>query len=202
MTNIENETFNVSGLNDRQKQSLLNELEELDKEKRSVLEELNMPHLSEAREQLLLNDLTEINEEIQSLSDENLNFWGRNKARRLKRLIRRGKMEKAQKLLDKIQKKVDRLAEKGKLDRKKGKRLTDLLALAKEKGLTVAQSNELGDLQDEIDEQDEIDKNGENDKGKIKASIIPNISNWIPITLGLVIIAGICYKVFAPKKEK
>ena len=199
MTNIENETFNVSGLNDRQKQSLLNELEELDKEKRSVLEELNMPHLSESREQLLLNDLDEINEEIQSLSDENFNFFGRNKARRLKRLIRRGKMEKAQKLLDKIQKKVDRLTEKGKLDRKKGKRLAGLLALAKEKGLTVAQTDELGDLQDEIDE---IDKNGENDKEKTKASIIPNIPNWISITLGLVIIAGICYKVFAPKKEK
>ena len=199
MTNIENETFNVSGLNDKQKQSLLNELEELDKEKRSVLEELNMPYLSEARKQLLLNDLAEINEEIQSLSDENFNFWGRNKARRLKRLIRRGKMEKAQKLLDKIQKKVNRLTEKGKLDKKKGKRLADLLVLAKEKGLTVAQTDELGDLQDEIDE---IDKNGENDKEKTKASIIPNISNWIPITLGLVIIAGICYKVFAPKKEK
>lgn len=109
-------------------------------------------------------------------------FGGRNKARRLKRLIAKGKTAKAQKLAEKIQGKIDKLADKGKIDKKRYKFLMEKMAQSGISSLTYEESEELEGYEDEALSDDpelknELDQDDDGETGKILG--MPKLVVWI-----------------------
>ena len=133
------------------------------------------------------------------------NFGGKNKARRLARLVKKGKGDspKAQKLQAKVQAKVDKLADKGKMDKKRYAFLTDKLKEAGLSGLSTAEQEELITMQDELEEGDiELKSAIDKEVGDENSTWIPKIPNWATITGSILILTGIAWKMGVFKQFK
>ena len=133
------------------------------------------------------------------------NFGGRNKARRLARLIRKGKGDsaRAKRLTKKVQAKVDKLAEKGKTNKKRYKFITE--KLRDTNVLTIKEMEDLDETEDKVLEGDdeltnEIDEEIADtvDDTKIKHDKwIPKVPNWVTITGTIVLLVvglGIAFR--------
>lgn len=126
---------------------------------------------------------TEIqNTEIEFANEQSSSFGGRNKARRLKRAIAKGKTGKIAKLAPKVQAIADKLAAKGKIDSKRYALLTAALEAKGEAGLSDAEAEELGNMQDAIEREDptltaEIDKAAAADEKFL----------WMPKPIGITV---------------
>jgi len=127
-------------------------------------------------------------------------FGGKNKARRLAKLIAKGKTEKAQKLAGKIQDKVTKLEAKGKIDSKRYSFLTGKLAASGLMALSEAEQDELGLMQDQIEEGDDelksgIDSLSDDDGDNTKKIIIYG-------AIGLLVAGGIIVTIVLLTRKK
>lgn len=123
------------------------------------------------------------------------NFGGKGKARRLARLIRKGKGDspRAKRLAEKVQNIVTKLEEKGKTGKGRYKKITDKL---KDTGvLTIKEMEELQATEDVVVDENpelttEIDEEISDTKDTtkiVKDTWIPKVPNWLTITVPVVI---------------
>lgn len=126
--------------------------------------------------------------------DTHLEFGGRNKARRIARLIKKGKTEKAQKLTDKVAAKVAKLAAKGKVDSKRYAFLTEKLEKAGEAGMTIAELAELENITEEaVSDDAELKSEIDAETEDFQETWINGVPNWGVVVSGVALLAGIVW---------